>query len=352
MQHVRPALAAVFACLAVAATPVAAQQTIRLNVTAGHPPVFNWVALIDTFVIPEVEKRTAGKAKFEWNKAYSGTVAKLGAESDALRTGVSDLGIVAQIFEAGKFPLQQVTLQVPFATPDMKLVTKIASDLHQQIPEMMDTWTKQNLVLLGVFTVDDYALVTKAPVSTLDDLKGRKVFVPGPIASWLQNTGAVAVSGNLNTYYNGIQTGVAEGSVVSIANIWGIKLHEVAPHVTRVRLGAQYTGSLAMNKGAFDRLPKDIQQVFLAVGREYADQMAIKQQALVDEVVKNTTAQGAKFVDFPDAERVKWANALPNLPLEWGKQLDAKGLAGTKVAQAYLAALAKEGVKLPRDWTK
>ncbi len=330
----------------------AAQQPVRLNVTAGHPPVFNWVSLIDSFVIPEVEKRTAGKAKFEWNKAYGGTVAKLGAESDALRTGISDIGVVATIFEAGKFPLQQVTLQAPFATPDMKIVTRIAQDLHDRMPELQETWTKQNLVLLGVFCVDDYALVTKFPVQSVADLNGRKLFVPGPVASWLQGTGAVAVSGNLNTYYNGIQTGVADGSVVSTANIWGIKLHEVAPHVTRAGLGAQFVGALAMNKGVFDRLPKDVQEVFRQVGREYGQQMAIRQQQLVDQVQKDATAQGAKYTDLSEAERVKWANALPNLPVEWGKQLDAKGLAGTKVVRAYLEALQKEGVKLPRDWLK
>ena len=43
----------------------------------------------------------------------------LGAESDALKSSVSDAGIVSQIFEAAKFPLQQVTLQVPFGSPDI-----------------------------------------------------------------------------------------------------------------------------------------------------------------------------------------------------------------------------------------
>ncbi len=350
MRSLRIAAACLAACLV--SFSAAGQQTIRMNVTAGHPPVFNWVSLIDSFVIPEVEKRTAGKVKFEWNKAYGGTVAKLGAESDALRTGISDFGVVATIFEAGKFPLQQFTLQVPFATPDMRIVTRIAQDLHDRLPELQETWTKQNLVLLGVFCVDDYALVTKFPVQSVADLNGRKLFVPGPVASWLQGTGAVAVSGNLNTYYNGIQTGVADGAVVSTANIWGIKLHEVAPNVTRAGLGAQFVGGLAMNKGVFDKLPKDVQDAFREVGREYGQQMAIRQQQLVEQVQKDATAQGAKYADLPEAERVKWANALPNLPVEWGRQLDAKGLAGSKVARAYLEALQKEGVKLPRDWLK
>ncbi|MFM7255511.1 MAG: hypothetical protein ACKO3C_07600, partial [Betaproteobacteria bacterium] len=144
-------------------SPGQAQTVTRLNVTAGHPPVFNWVSLIDSFVIPEIEKRTAGKMKFEWSKAYSGTVAKLGAESDAIRTGVSDFGIVATIFEAGKFPLQQFTLQVPFGAEDMGVVSKVSHQLHETVPELNESWARQGLVWLGSVVVDDYCLVTKFP---------------------------------------------------------------------------------------------------------------------------------------------------------------------------------------------
>ncbi|MFZ9506388.1 MAG: C4-dicarboxylate TRAP transporter substrate-binding protein [Burkholderiaceae bacterium] len=332
--------------------PAHAQAAVRLNVTSGHPPVFNWVGLIDSFVIPEIEKRTAGKIKFEWSKAYSGTVAKLGAESDAIRTGVSDFGIVASIFEAGKFPLQQLSLQVPFGSSDMGIVSKLSHELHDRIPELQDAWARQGLHMLGSVVVDDYALVTKFPVQSLADLKGRKIFVPGPIASWLQNTEAVAVAGNLNTYYNGIQTGVADGAIVSSANIWGIKMHEVAPHVTSAGLGAQFVGGLVINKRVFERFPKEVQEVFTQVGREYSRQLVARQSALVEEVRKNATAQGARYASMPVAERQKWAQALPNLPQEWAKQIDAKGGAGSKVVKAYIEGLKAEGVQLPRDWLK
>lgn len=329
-----------------------AQAATRLNVTAGHPPVFNWVSLIDSYVIPEIEKRTAGKMKFEWSKAYSGTVAKLGAESDAIRTGVSDFGIVATIFEAGKFPLQQLTLQVPFGAENMGVVSKISHQLHETVPELNESWARQGLVWLGSVVVDDYCLVTKFPVQSLADLKGRKIFVPGPIASWLQNTEAVAVAGNLNTYYNGIQTGVADGAIVSSANIWGIKLHEVAPHVTSAGLGAQFVGGLVINKRVFDRFPKDVQDVFVQVGREYSRQLVDRQSALVEEVKKNATAQGAKYASLPAAERQKWAQALPNLPQDWAKQVDSKGGGGTKAVRAYVEAIKAEGVSMPRDWLR
>ena len=99
--------------------PAQAQQVIKLTAAAGHPPVFLWVKILDEYFIPEVDKRLAaagGKYKIEWTKAYGGTLAKLGNESTAMKDGISDLGFVATIFEAAKFPLQNVTYFAPFGT--------------------------------------------------------------------------------------------------------------------------------------------------------------------------------------------------------------------------------------------
>ena len=85
-----------------------AQQVLKFTITCGHPPVFNWVKVLDETFLGTIDRELAAAGspvKIEWTKAYGGTVAKLGAESDALKTSVSDAGLVSQIFEAAKFPL-------------------------------------------------------------------------------------------------------------------------------------------------------------------------------------------------------------------------------------------------------
>ena len=150
------AAALAVACLSGAGS-ASAQTVVKMTVTAGHPPVFAWVKLIDDFVIPEIEKRVAAigsPVKFEWTRAYGGTVAKLGAESDALRTDISDMGIVAAIFEAGQFPLEQFSLMAPFSTSDMLLINRVTYKMHQDRPELMAFWTRNNIVYLGGASID------------------------------------------------------------------------------------------------------------------------------------------------------------------------------------------------------
>jgi len=61
---------------------------------------------------------------------------------------------------------------------------------------------------------------------------------------------------------------------------------------------------------------------------------------------------GATITDFPEAEREAWANALPNIAMDWAKALDEQGLAGTEVVETYMRKLEEAGAELPRDWSQ
>ena len=83
-------------------------------------------------------------------------------------------------------------------------------------------------------TIDDYVLISKTPIKSVADLKGKKFYAPGASAAWLKGTGAIGVNGGLPIYYNGIKTGVTDGAVVPGTGIVPFKLHEAAPYVTKV----------------------------------------------------------------------------------------------------------------------
>ena len=100
--------------------------------------------------------------------------------------------------------------------------------------------------------------MTTFPVDSVDDLRGRKILAPGPSAAWLEGTGAVAVDGSLTTYYQQIQTGVADGVITILTGAAPNRLHEVAPYVALVGLGSQVTGALAINLDTWNRLPDDV----------------------------------------------------------------------------------------------
>ncbi|MFN4277108.1 MAG: C4-dicarboxylate TRAP transporter substrate-binding protein [Ferrovibrio sp.] len=330
-------------------------QTVKMTAVAGHPVIFPWVKLADEFFIPEVDKRLAAagsKAKFEWTKAWGGTAVKLGSESGAIKDGLAELAFVSTIFEAPKFPLQNVSYVAPFMTDDIAVMSKAIKNMQAKIPAMAEAWTKNNMVFLGGTGLDSYHLFTKTPINKLEDLNGKKINAPGPSANWVKGTGAVAVAGTLQTYYNDIQTGVTEGALTFATGAFPAKLTEVAPHITKVNYGAQFAGALVMSKRVFDKLPKDAQKIVMEVGAEYDAKFAATLTATSATLMQKMVEGGAKVRELSPAERKQWAAVLPNVALPWAKDLDSKGLPGTQVLNAFVAEIRAAGVQFPRDWSK
>ena len=330
-------------------------KTYKMTAAAGHPPIFLWVTLTRDFFIPEVDKRLAaagGKDNIVWNQAYGGTIAKLGGVLEAVEEGIVDLGFVGTIFEAPKMPLHNVSYMTPFGASDIFKVVDTMADLQANIPAVANEWTKYNHVYLGGVGLDTYGILTNFPVKTVDDIDGHKIAAPGPSANWIKGTGAVAVAANLNTYYNGIKTGVFEGTLTFMTAGAAIKVYEVAPHICMVNFGAQFAGGLSVNKDVFESFPQYMQKIFKDVGAEYATKLAQAQTDKADGAMKVMEKAGAKVIYLSDAERKRWANKLPNVPMNWAEAMEKKGMPGKKVLQGYLNGLRKRGTVLVRDWDK
>jgi TRAP-type C4-dicarboxylate transport system substrate-binding protein len=325
----------------------------KLTVVAGHPPIFLWVTLCRDYFIPEVDKRLAeagGKDKIVWNQAYGGTVAKIGGALEAIEEGIADMGFVGTIFEAPKMPLHNVTYMTPFGTENIFYVVDIMAELQSKIPALAQEWTNHNQIYLGGAALDTYGSLTDFPVNSVDDVDGHKIAAPGPSANWLKGTGGVPVASNLNEYYNGIKTGVFQGTLTFMTAAMAIKVYEVAPYICMVNFGSQFAGGLSINKDVFDSFSPEMQKIFLDVGREWSRKLAEAQAARADKAMEIMQKGSATVTYLSDAERKRWADKLPNVPMEWAEAMEQKGLPGKAMLKGYLDGLRARGVKPVRDW--
>ena len=330
-----------------------AQETIKLTVAAGHPPIFLWVKhLRETFMpTADAELAKSGKYKIEWNEAYGGTLAKIGSELESMQQGISDMGIVATVFHPAKLPLNNVTYFVPFGPADANVVTK-AIDYVQGLPELTAEWSKYNVVYLAGFSIDNYGLVTKEPVRTVADLQGRKLGGAGPNLNWIKNTGAVGVQGSLNTFYNDMKTGVYEGTVIFVTAAVPAKLFEVAPNYTRTEFGAMYAGAVAINKNRWNALPDEVKAAFRKGANAYKAAYLAEQTARIEASYAAWQKAGGSVTELSAAERTKLVKTIPNPAKEWVKQSKAKGLPADKVLKAYMDSVRATGFNFARDFDK
>lgn len=342
----------VFALLAAAA--VAAQaRDYKMTIGSSHPPVLPWTIPLQKLVVPESNKRLQAKGlpdKIQWTEAYAGALYDFNNTLEGVGDGLADLGWVGSLWEPAKQPLQNVAYYFPFVSGDVYHMTALQERLMERVPAFAAEWTKHNTVFLGAQAADTYHLVTKFPVNSLEDLKGKKLIAPGAIAARVQGIGVTAVDAGLPLFYNMLQTGVADGAVILITGVLPFKLHEVAPYITKVDLGAVFSGALAMNKRAFDNLPPHMKELFRELGRDYAkmcaDLVAQREAQAWQTLAKNPNV---KVSELPQAERVKWAKALPDIAGDWTKR---NGDAGRQVLKIFMEEARKAGAKPLRDWDR
>lgn len=331
----------------------AAARDYKMTIGSSHPPVLPWTIPLRDLVVPESNKRLKAKGlpdTIQWTEAYAGALYDFNNTLEGVGDGLADIGWVGSLWEPAKQPLQNVAYYSPFVTGDFRALVEVQNQLMEKVPAFAAEWTKHNTVFLGAQVADTYHLVTKFPVTKLDDLKGKKLLAPGAIASRVQGTGATPVDAGLPVFYNMLQTGVADGAVILITGVLPFKLHEVAPYITKVDLGAVFSGALAMNKKTWDGLPPHMKEVFRELGRDYAkmcaDLVAQREASTWEALAKNPAV---KVSELPQAEREKWAKALPDVAGDWARR---NGDAGRQVLKIFMEEARKRGAKPLRDWDR
>ena len=326
-------------------------ETYDLTMASSHPTVLPWVGQLSTLVVAESNTRLeamGSEDRIEWTEAYGGSLYGFKDTLEAVGDGLTDAGWVGTLWEGSKMPLQNVTYFTPFVSDDLVGTLQIMNELHREVPALQEAWEAQNVVFLGASGVETYHLMTNFPVNSLEDLKGRKILAPGPSANWIKHLGAVPVNGALPTYYNQVQTGVADGMVTILTGAFPNKHYEVAPYVTLVGLGAQMTGGLGINKDVWDGLSDDVRQVLTELGDAYTVAHAQEVEARYQSFLSQLPDVGSTVTELPAAEVDAWAKTMPNLAAEWVEANADDG--AEEVLAAYMAKVREAGIDPRIDW--
>ncbi len=355
LSHIPRALTRLTAGLAIATLGfgTAQAETYNLTMSSSHPTVLPWVGQLSTLVVGESNKRLeamGSEDRIEWTESYGGALYGFKDTLEAVGDGLTDAGWVGTLWEGSKMPLQNMTYFAPFVSDDLVVTLQIINEMHRELPQLQEAWEDQNIVFLGASGVETYHLFTNFPVNSLADLDGRKIIAPGPSANWIKSLGAVPVNGALPTYYNQIQTGVADGVVVIITGAFPNKHYEVAPYVALVGLGAQMTGGLGINKDVWDDLSDDVRQVLTELGEEYTVAHAEEVMARYDAFLAKLPEAGATVTELPADEVAAWAAGLPDLAGEWAEANAGDGAA--EVLDAYMTKVRDAGLEPRIDWSE
>jgi TRAP-type C4-dicarboxylate transport system substrate-binding protein len=339
--------------IGLAALSVQAAETVRLTMSSSHPTAVAWVGALKTHVIdnsnPRLEQM-GSPYRIEWTEAFGGALYDFNDTLEAVQDGLTDMGWVGSLWEPAKMPLQNIMFAAPFVTSDVVLAVDVMNELNDTIPEMKEEWERHNLVFLGATVSDTYHIFTDFPVESLADLEGRKIVGAASLGPWLQGTGAIPVAGGLPSFYQQIQTGVADGAIIIPTGAYSLKLHEVAPHITLVDMGVTTIGGLAVNRDTWDALPEDVRKVLGELGREYSRVHAEQVKAVYDQALADMAAEGAIIKELPAEDRQHWVNSLASLSKTWVETAEEAGLPGKEIFIRFMNEMRERGATPLRNW--
>jgi TRAP-type C4-dicarboxylate transport system substrate-binding protein len=291
-----------------------------------------------------VQTKTNGRVKID---LYFGqTLAPVNQIVDATSKGVADIGGVAAAQEPGKLPLDMVA-QLPGFGTDYWAQSMAFWDLMNQDP-LKSQYASYNLLPLSLNFVADYYLISKTPINSVADLKGKKINASGFVAETLAGLGAVPVAMSPAEQYEGLQKGTIDADSAPYSAMVDFKFYEVAKYVVQYPFGGRMQAVL-VNKNSWAKISSADQKTILSLIpssiQNNIDIYYVKDQPLypiTPQMIQDNklTVVKASQADLDAIKKIQAGQAD-----KWAADTDKKGLAGSKILTDYRALVDKYAKK-------
>jgi TRAP-type C4-dicarboxylate transport system substrate-binding protein len=273
----------------------------------------------------EIEKRTNGQVKI--SVLAGGTLTPADQCFDGVVKGISDIGMSVFAYTRGRFPMMEV-LDLPLGYPNGRTATQVANEFFKK-------FKPKELEGVKVFYIHAHGpglLHTKAPVTTLEQIKGMKIRSTGLSAKIAESLGAVPVAMPQGQTYESLQKGVVEGTFAPIETLKGWKQAEVVKSTTDCSaIGYTTAMFVVMNLQKWNSLPADVRKVMDEVSAQWIDLHGKSWDQIDQEGREYTLSLGNKIVSLSADENGRWKKAVRPIIDNYIKEVSAKGLPAEKV---------------------
>ena len=242
------------AALAVTGT-VAMAADYTLTISSWAPPTHGINAKMWPKFVEMVEEATDGKVTAELKLG----IAPPPAQMDLIMDGAADASIIFHGYQPGRFVVTKL-IELPGYEGSAEAASVAYWRAYEKYLAQADE--HRGVKVIALHTHGPAQLHTSSPVTSLDEISGLKVRIPGGVGGDVGSAlGATGIQVPAPKVYETLASKAADGVVMPFESRKGFKLTEVAPNVYEMP-GGLYRGSFAfiMNEDTFADLPEDIQK--------------------------------------------------------------------------------------------
>ena len=304
-------------------------KVITLKYSGWNPPK-GGVSVPAIKLMEKIETATNGRIKFE--KHWMGSLIPAREEVEGVSKGVADMAQVMQPFQK-RLSLMSVGL-LPGFHADTETQGKNMVKLSA-LKAVKDQVNKHNLIIFAIHGGDPIHIMTKEPIRTIADLKGKKIRLVGEAGIALKALGAVPVGIVSAEMYTAFERGTIDGVCSSFGGFATFNLHEIGKYVTKMDL---YTNMfyVIMNKDSWTALPEDIRKTMIREAKNlpkfYLDHILGEHRKALN---KTYPKYGIQVIELSAADKAKVRNASIPVWNSWVKKMEKEGLPGKEVLEKW-----------------
>ena len=221
-----------------------------------------------------------------------------GAHLSGLTDGIADMTYHAGTYTPSDLPEDNVLAILGIGLQDAVVVASAVTDFYMNDPEMKAMFDRHGIVFLGGYATPPYVLMCTSKVESLDDIRGKRIRMPGAIhAEFAAHVGAVAVSVPSTEMFTGLERGQLDCAANAANDLKSRSLWDVAKHVTTIDLGSYFAGWLhAANADSWRGLSDSQRRVVLDTISDTLIDTMVHYNALSAEALAEAPARGVSVI--------------------------------------------------------
>ncbi|MEB8387217.1 C4-dicarboxylate TRAP transporter substrate-binding protein [Rhodobacteraceae bacterium KMM 6894] len=177
-------------------------------------------------------------------QVYTGTsLLPPAAHLSGLQDGIVDMTYHAGTYTPSDLPEDNVLASLGIGLDKSMVAMMAVADFYMNDPGMTAMFDRLGIVFLGSYATPQYMMICSSPVTTLDEIKGKKIRTPSPVhAAWAESVGATPVSVPSSEMFSGLEKGQFDCVFNAANDLKSRSLWDVAKHVTLLEVGSYFAG--------------------------------------------------------------------------------------------------------------
>ncbi len=292
-----------------AAAQAAGPITMKISVPTIHDIPNDWISGFAA----SIEKNSHGAIKTEVYPASQ--LGSIPRQIEGTQFGSIQCELVPPEFMVGLDPRFQVLAAPGLVETDQQGQRLGLDPAVRKL--MLGLGADRGLHGVGLFYAEPDELISRTPIKTLADLKGKKIRIfASPFQTVaFERLGMTPVAMTLGDVVPGLQEGTIDSAVTGIGPVVGFHMVDAAKNVNRIHQPVIFIIAETSKKW-FDGLPKDLQAVIEnAAMQEDKDIIAIADK-VTNEALAKWTASGGTLTEFSAADRAKMMKILGDVGTE------------------------------------